>query len=191
MSSTAAVAQDQFPVGRVVVLGGEAAQRRELAEAVRALGHEVNKALEAGPADAVPDDWVGVDAVLILAEERDAHWASLVKTIDRQPAPPPFVVLGPQSGSSWRRRALKAGAFVCAARDAPTEELQSILSAAMRYRFLEREINLLRIECERICLGLLKSYGEAATSLKDTAEEVEALQRNLSDIRNQIIRAFV
>jgi hypothetical protein len=38
---------------------------------------------------------------------------------------------------------------------------------------------------------LLKSYGEAAATLKDTAEEVEALQQNLSDIRNQIIRAFV
>jgi DNA-binding NarL/FixJ family response regulator len=191
MSSNAAVAQHQFSVGRIVVLGGEAAQRHELAKAVRALGHEVKKALEAGPADAATDDWVGVDAVLILAEERDARWAGLAKTIDCQPAPPPVVVLGPQSGSSWRRRALKAGAFVCASRDAPTEELQSLLSAAMRYRSLTREVNLLRIECERICLGLLKSYGEAATSLKDTAEEVEALQKNLSDIRNQIIRAFV
>jgi DNA-binding NarL/FixJ family response regulator len=187
MSSNAAVAEDQFSVGRVVVLGGEAAQRHELVEAVRALGHEVKKAF----ADAATDDWVGVDAVLILAEERDVRWAGLAKTIDGQPAPPPVVVLGPQSGSSWRRRALKAGAFVCASRDSPTEELQSILSAAMRYRSLEREVNLLRIECERICLGLLKSYGEAAASLKDTAEEVEALQKNLSDIRNQIIRAFV
>jgi len=185
-------AQVQFPVGRIAVLGGEATQRHELVEALRGLGHQIsNEAREPGRADAAANAWVDVDTVLILAEERDGHWAGQAKAIHRQPAPPPLVVLGPQSGSAWRHRALKAGAFVCASREAPAEELRSILSAAIRYRSLEKEINLLRIECERICLGLLTSYGEAATSLKDTTEEIEALQRSLSDIRNQIIRAFV
>ena len=192
MSSDGAAAQEQFPVGRIVVLGGEAAQRHELAEAVRGLGHRVsNKVLGPGSVDAAAEAWVEVDTVLILAEERDAHWAGQAKTIHRQPVPPPLVVLGPADGATWRRRALKAGAFLCACSEASAEELQSTLSAAIRYRLLEKEINLLRIECERICLGLLKSYGEAAASLRDTAEEVEALQQNLSDIRNQIIRAFV
>lgn len=192
MFSDAPAAQQQFPVGRIVVLGGEAAQRHELVEAVRGLGHQVsNKTLQAGPADSQAETWVEVDTVLIVAEERDAHWAGQAKAIQRESAAPPVVVLGPVSGATWRRRALKAGAFLCACREAPAEELQSVLSAAIRYRSLEKEINLLRLECERICLGLLKSYGEAATSLKDTTGEIEALQQNLSDIRNQIIRAFV
>jgi hypothetical protein len=195
MSFDAVAAQEQSPVGRVVVLG-ESAQSHELVETVRCLGHEVERNCKepGGPdtsAEASADAWLEVDAVLIFAEEPDANWVGRAKTIQRQPAPPPVVVLGPRSGSTWQRRALGAGAFLCASCEAPSEELQSILSAAIRYRLLEKEINLLRIECERICLGLLKSYGEAASNLKDTTEEIETLQRNLSDIRRQIIRAFV
>jgi hypothetical protein len=191
MSADAAAAQE-LSAGRIAVVGGESAQRQELAETVRGLGHQVvPKDIQQPAADSTADAWVEIDTVLILAEERDGHWTGLAKAIHRCTAPPPLVVLGPQAGSGWRRRALKAGAFLCASREAPAEELQSILSAAIRYRALEKEINLLRIECERICLGLLKSYGEAATNLKDTSEEIETLQRNLSDIRNQIIRAFV
>jgi hypothetical protein len=192
MSFDAAPAQAQFPVGRVVILGGDAGQRQEWAEALRGLGHKVsNRVMEPGTADAAAETWVEVDTVLVLAAERDTHWASQAKIIHRQPAAPPLVVLGPSSGSTWRPRALKAGAFLCASREAPAEDLQSILSAAIRYRSLEKEINLLRIECERICLGLLKSYGDAAANLKDSTEEIEALQQRLRDIRNQIIRAFV
>lgn len=190
MSAEDAAAQE-LPVGRIAVVGGEPSQREELVEALRSLGHEIVR--EAVPADAddAGDAWVDVDAVLIVADERDRDWTGLANAIRHHAAPPPLVVLGPQSVSGWRRRALKAGAFLCASHETPPEELQSILAAAVRYRALEKEINLLRIECERICLGLLKSYGEAATTLKDTTEEIEALQRNLSDIRNQIIRAFV
>jgi DNA-binding NarL/FixJ family response regulator len=192
MPLNAAAVQEQPPLGRIAVLGGEAARRQELAEAVRGLGHEVsNRVLELAAASAAGDQWVGIDTILIVADERDTRWAAQAKALHRLPATPPVVVLGPQSGSTWRRRALQAGAFLCASREASAEDLQSILSAAIRYRSLEKEINLLRIECERICLGLLKSYGEAAANLKDTAGEVEVLQRNLSDIRNQIIRAFV
>jgi AmiR/NasT family two-component response regulator len=190
MAFDATAVQAQFPVGRIVVLGREAAHRHELAETIRSLGHQVGDTVHE-PAGLAAEAWIEVDTVLILAEEDDAGWAGHAMTIRRQPAAPPLVVLGPRSGSTWRSRALKAGAFLCACREAPAEELQSILLAAIRHRSLEKEINLLRIECERICLGLLKSYGEAAATLKDTAGEVEALERNLSDIRNQIIRAFV
>ena len=144
-----------------------------------------------GPANGGPEAWVDIDAVLILAEDRGTHWVSQTKTIQRQPAAPPVVVLGPGSRSKWRHQALEAGAFLCVSQGAPPEELRSILAAAIRYRSIEKEINMLRIECERICMGLLTCYGEAASTLKDTNEEVEVLRRSLSDIRNQIIRAFV
>jgi hypothetical protein len=190
MAFDATATQETSPRGRILVLGGEAARQHELTAAVRGLGHHAGNSLHE-PAGVPVEVWSQADTVLVLAEEEDARWAGHAMTIHRDPAAPPLVVLGPQTGQTWRRRALKAGAFLCACQDVSPEELQSILLAAIRYRALQKEINLLRVECERICLGLLKSYGEAAATLKDTAEEVEALQQNLSDIRNQIIRAFV
>lgn len=184
--------QGPFPTGRIVVLGGEAEHLHPLTETIRTLGHQVtDTAPESEPKADAAKAWVDVDMVLVVAEDRDSRWLGQAKTVHRQPAAPPIVVLGPKSGSTWRHQALEAGAFLCASWDTPADELRLILAAAIRYRSLEKEINMLRIECERICMGLLTSYGEAASTLKDTSEEVEVLRQNLSEIRNQIIRAFV
>jgi hypothetical protein len=178
--------------GRILVAGGPTSQSRELAEVVRRFGHHVSVEVKGWTGtDHEPPILADLDAVLILAEERDASWAGRLRKIQREAVAPPLVVLGPADGPSWRQRALQSGAFLCASLEAPPEDLQSLLWATIRYRSLEKEINLLRVECERICLGLLKSYGHTAASLKDSTEEVEALQANLQDIRNQIIRAFV
>jgi DNA-binding NarL/FixJ family response regulator len=174
----------------MVVLAAEPAQRHELTAVIRGFGHDVIHD-EPGSGDAQIDQWAGIDVVLMLVEERDSRWVSRTKKIQRDAAAPPVVVLGSASGPTWRRRALEAGAFVCVSRETPAEELRSIVSAAIRYRALVKDNNLLRVECERICMGLLQSYADVATNLKDTTEEVEVLQRNLHDIRNQIIRAFV
>jgi hypothetical protein len=190
--SDAAASKEQSASGQILVLGGTPSQRAQLAEEATRSGHQVHTE-QAAPAATGNGSWTwaDLDAVLIVAEERDQGWAELIQQIRPESASPPLVVLGPASGTAWRGRALKAGAFLCASLEAPAEELESILSAVTRYRSLEKEINLLRVECERICLGLLKSYGHAAANLKNTTEEVEALQRSLRDIRNQIIRAFV
>lgn len=174
----------------MVVLASEPAQHQELSKVIQTFGHvEVhNEPVSAGGEDA---GWADIDVVLILAEEHDTRWIGRAKKIQADDTAPPVVVLGSPSGATWRRQALEAGAFVCASREAPAEELQSIVSAAIRYRAMVKDNNLLRVECERICMGLLQSYADVATSLKDTTQEVEVLQRHLHDIRNQIIRAFV
>jgi DNA-binding NarL/FixJ family response regulator len=174
----------------MVVLASELVQRQELIAVIQTLGHDVvhNEPDSAGGQNG---GWANIDVVLILAEERDTLWIGRTKKIQADDAAPPVVVLGSPSGATWRRHALEAGAFVCASREAPAEELQSIVLAAIRYRALVKDNNLLRVECERICMGLLQSYADVALSLKDTTQEVEVLQRHLHDIRNQIIRAFV
>jgi DNA-binding NarL/FixJ family response regulator len=174
----------------MVVLAADPVHCDELSALIRGFGHEVADH-EPVSGNGEVDGWAHIDAVLIVAEERDAHWIGRAKKIQDEAVAPPVVVLGAPAGPTWRRRALECGAFVCVSREAPAEELQSILSAAIRYRALVRDNNLLRVECERICMGLLQSYADVATNLKDTTEEVEILQRNLHDIRNRIIRAFV
>lgn len=189
-------AQQQEPVGRIVALGGDSRRLEELLPVVRSLGHDIagheNGSDVSTENDGSPeaDAWAEIDVVVILADEHDQRWISEAKKVHRDSAAPPIVVLGPPT-SGWRRQALKAGAFLCGSVDAPDEDLQALLSAAIRYRSVVKENNFLRVECERICMGLLKSYGEAASSLKETTEEVESLQRNLSEIRSRIIRAFV
>ena len=176
--------------GRIVVLASELTPFQKLIAGVKTFGHDVvhNEPDSTGGQNR---EWANIDVVLVLAEERDTRWIGRTKKIQGADAAPPVVVLGPPSGAAWRRQALDAGAFVCASREAPAEELQSIVSAAIRYRALVKDNNLLRVECERICMGLLQSYADVALSLKDTTQEVELLQRHLHDIRNQIIRAFV
>lgn len=181
---------EPFPAGRMVVLAAEPAHCEELTALIRGFGHDVIHH-EPGSGNGESHAWAEIDAVLIVAEERDSHWVGHTKKIQDEAAAPPVVVLGSPTGPTWRRRALEAGAFVCVSREAPHEELQSIVWAAIRYRALVKDNNLLRVECERICMGLLQSYADVATNLKDTTEEVETLQRNLHDIRDRIIRAFV
>jgi DNA-binding NarL/FixJ family response regulator len=179
---------DQLP-GRIVVLASELSQLQEVIAGIKTLGHHV---VHSEPDSTGGENmWANIDVVLIVAEERDTRWIGRTKNIQADDAAPPVVVLGSPSGATWRRQALEAGAFLCASRETPAEELQSIVSAAIRYRALVKENNLLRVECERICMGLLQSYADVALSLKDTTQEVELLQRHLHDIRNQIIRAFV
>ncbi len=184
--------QERFPTGRVVVFDNDDGHRQELVGIVRSLGHKIMDAVrDSRPAEGEGQAWADVDLVLVVAGDRDAGWLDQAKSVQGQQAAPPVVVLGPDAASTWRQRALDAGAFLCASRQAPADELRAIFAAAIRYRSLEKEINMLRIECERICMGLLTCYGEAASTLKDTNEEVEVLRQNLSEIRNQIIRAFV
>jgi DNA-binding NarL/FixJ family response regulator len=180
---------DPFP-GRIVVLATELTQLQELIAAIKTFGHDVVHD-EPDSTGGQTREWANIDVVLMLAEERDSRWIGRTKKIQADDAAPPVVVLGSPSGATWRRQALEAGAFVCASREAPAEELQSIVWAAIRYRALVKDNNLLRVECERICMGLLQSYADVALSLKDTTQEVELLQQHLLDIRNQIIRAFV
>jgi DNA-binding NarL/FixJ family response regulator len=190
MPLPAARKDEPFPPGRTLVLAAEPTHREQLTAVVRGFGHDViHDAPDFGSGET--DGWAEIDAVLIIAEERDSHWTRRAQRIHNHSAAPPIVVLGAPSGPTWRGRALQAGAFVCVSREAPAEELQSIVSAAIRYRALVKDNTLLRVECERICMGLLQSYADVATNLKDTTEEVEALQRKLHEIRNRIIRAFV
>ncbi|HEY7616385.1 MAG TPA: hypothetical protein VH744_06245, partial [Terriglobales bacterium] len=97
MAFDATATQETSPRGRILVLGGEAARQHELTAAVRGLGHHAGNSLHE-PAGVPVEVWSQADTVLVLAEEEDARWAGHAMTIHRDPAAPPLVVLGPQTG---------------------------------------------------------------------------------------------
>ncbi|MCW5980210.1 MAG: hypothetical protein KIT09_19155 [Bryobacteraceae bacterium] len=173
-----AAASTQPVLGRVFLQAADPDARRRAEDFLTRLGCVVCGGEPAGRETP--------DVIVIVASDGGE---AISNHFPNEEYPPPVVVFGAPNGDApWRRAALEKGAFACLPLDAPPEERACAVLAARRFRAAQIEIMTLRRESDRLCTGLLTSYGEEAMKLRDAQKERQEVQEALDAIRARILR---
>jgi DNA-binding NtrC family response regulator len=156
---------------------------------LRAMGYAVLRDAVPQRSDAAKDT-TPIDLILLLSPTDEAATVDLITQTTQGEQTPPVVVFGKPSGVKWPKRAIQAGAFGYLPMDAKLEQQAGLLAAAVRFREMQKQVQLLVNESERLCGELVGSYGQTSEKLAGTMEEVQKAKQALQDVQAKIIKAF-
>jgi hypothetical protein len=126
--------------------------------------------------------------VLLVLEKNAAPPAGLIGRLREEAT---VLVFGPADEPKWRLEALAAGGFACMSSATPPEDRRGLLLAAIQHQSALREIQNVRGEAERICLGLVESFASAMERLDHAKGEARRILDVLEELRLRIVQTLM